>query len=73
MQNKAEKSLPINSKYKHSTAPIPKNYSWIAEAAYYKALARNFIPNHEQEDWLEAKNDYETMLSKQKKNGLVSL
>jgi len=26
----------------------------IAEAAYYRALARGFAPGHEQEDWLGA-------------------
>lgn len=26
----------------------------IAEAAYYRALARGFTPGHEQEDWLRA-------------------
>lgn len=33
----------------------PEDNQWIAESAYYKALARGFIPGHDQDDWLEAK------------------
>ena len=55
-----------------STA-IQEFHQWIAEAAYYKALARNFSPNLNQDDWLAAEKDYQAMLSKQQKNGLVSL
>lgn len=35
---------------------------WIAEAAYFKALARGFNPHKELDDWLEAEEDYVTML-----------
>ncbi len=35
---------------------------WISEAAYYKALARNFDPHYELSDWLAAEQDYLTML-----------
>jgi hypothetical protein len=35
---------------------------WIAEAAYFKALARGFKPHEELRDWLEAEQDYVTML-----------
>lgn len=35
---------------------------WISEAAYFKALARNFIPASELADWLEAEQDYIEML-----------
>ncbi|TAL51821.1 MAG: DUF2934 domain-containing protein [Methylovulum sp.] len=52
---------------------MPENRQWIAESAYYKALARGFIPHHDQEDWLEAKKDYQALLARQRKNGLVSL
>lgn len=37
---------------------------WIAEAAFYKAEARNFEPGHDQEDWLEAEKEYETLMDK---------
>jgi hypothetical protein len=35
---------------------------WIAEAAYFKALARGFESNNELRDWLEAEREYSTML-----------
>lgn len=36
-------------------------HHWISEAAYYQALARNFIPGHELDDWLSAENAYAQM------------
>jgi len=73
MSKKAEQASPINAEPQIAAAAIPENHQWIAESAYYKALARGFIPNHDQEDWLEAKKDYEALLARQRKNGLVSL
>lgn len=35
---------------------------WIAEAAYYKAMARGFVPGYETADWLAAEQDYLDML-----------
>jgi hypothetical protein len=35
---------------------------WVSDAAYYKALARGFEPDHSLEDWLVAERDYLTML-----------
>ncbi|MDD5274592.1 MAG: DUF2934 domain-containing protein [Methylovulum sp.] len=55
-----------------ATETIEKN-RWIAESAYYKALARGFWPNCDQEDWLEATQEYEAWRLRQRKNGLVSL
>lgn len=56
------------------TAPaLTEDRHWITEAAYYKALARGFAPNHDYEDWLEAEQDYQKRLAKHAKNGLVSL
>jgi hypothetical protein len=49
-----------------------EDYQWIAEAAYYKALARGFAPGHDQDDWLEAKKEYENIIL-QRRNGLVVL
>lgn len=46
-------------------------HKWISDAAYYKALARNFAPNHEENDWIEATKEYE--IKNTKKNGLVRL
>lgn len=73
MQKKAEKPSSVNSESQLLTTAISENYQWIAESAYYKALARSFTLNLDQEDWLEAEKDYEAMQSKQQKNGLVSL
>jgi len=73
MPKNAEKPSSACSESQLSGAAIPENYQWIAEAAYYKALARGFAPNRDQQDWLEAKKDYEALLLTQRKNGLVSL
>jgi hypothetical protein len=35
---------------------------WISEAAYYKALAKNFQANQDIDNWLEAEQEYLTML-----------
>jgi hypothetical protein len=56
-----------------SQSMTQENHQWIAESAYYKALARDFTPIRDLEDWMEAKREYEDiMLSKQQRNGLVS-
>jgi hypothetical protein len=38
-------------------AHTPPQGDMIAEAAYYKAEKRGFIPGHEMQDWLEAEQD----------------
>ena len=64
----------MNPEPKLSSDLTHEDYLWIAESAYYKALARDFVPGHDQEDWLEAKIDYENIvLPKRQKNGLVCL
>lgn len=73
MQNKAKNLMHTSSESELSSTVISENYQWIAESAYYKALARRFSPHRDQEDWLEAKKDYADMLSKQQRNGLVWL
>lgn len=35
---------------------------WIAEAAYYKAQARGFVPGHELNDWFASEEEYRKML-----------
>lgn len=63
----------MNAEHNLSQAMTQENYQWIAESAYYKALARDFTPIRDQDDWMEAKKEYEDkMLSKQQRNGLVS-
>lgn len=73
MQKQAEKPSSLNFESKLLITALPENYQWIAESAYYKALARSFTSNLDQEDWLEAEKDYKATQSKQQKNGLVSL
>ena len=68
--NDNECSSTVNFEPDLSAIAILENYQWIAESAYYKALARNFMPNRDQEDWLEAKKDYEAIMSKQQKKWL---
>ncbi len=51
----------------------PLQQQWIAEYAYYKALARGFSPNLDQEDWFEGLSEFERLIIKQPKNGLISL
>lgn len=36
-------------------------HQWIAEAAYFKAMARKFAPGCELHDWLEAEKEYAEM------------
>jgi hypothetical protein len=46
---------------------------WISDSAYFKALARGFAPEYKVSDWLEAEKEYETLMSRQWKSGLVRL
>ena len=40
--------------------PTPaQRQQMVAQAAYYRALKRNFEPGHELEDWLEAEAELE--------------
>ncbi len=45
----------------HAVKPVNRQL-WISEAAYYKALAREFKPGKELTDWLEAEINYSKML-----------
>ncbi|MDO9106037.1 MAG: DUF2934 domain-containing protein [Methylovulum sp.] len=71
MSKPAEKLSSVNANPHWTTEQ--EHYQWIAESAYYKALARGFTPVRDQDDWLEAQKEYEEAMLKQKKNGLVSL
>jgi hypothetical protein len=42
---------------------IDERQHLIAEAAYYRAMRRSFVPGNELEDWLEAEAEIERMLS----------
>jgi hypothetical protein len=52
---------------------LPDSRQWISDSAYFKALMRGFIPEHEVQDWLEAEKEYETLMSRHWKSGLVRL
>ncbi|MGZ8160528.1 MAG: DUF2934 domain-containing protein [Methylobacter sp.] len=73
MAKKTEKPSSVIPCSPLSIYAISENQQWIAESAYYKALARNFTANLDLDDWLEAKKDYEALQLTQRKNGLVCL
>ena len=45
-----------------------ERYQLIAEAAYFRAERRNFVPGHELEDWLEAEAEIEARMLTAGKN-----
>ena len=60
-----QKKKPIKSTKAKNANSIKSDqdyYEMIAEAAYYKAEQRGFIPGYEEEDWLEAENEIMSML-----------
>jgi hypothetical protein len=63
----------VNSEPKLSSDFTQEDYHWIAESAYYKALARDFTPICDQDDWIEAQKEHVKVLSKQQRNGLVRI
>jgi hypothetical protein len=53
-------------------------YQWIAEAAFFIAKSRDFIPGHELDDWLYAENEYnkklvELFVDAAKEDGAITL
>lgn len=54
--------LSVKSKKTSSRTPNQDYQEMIAEAAYYKAEQRGFIPGFEEEDWLDAENEILAML-----------
>lgn len=46
---------------------------WIADAAYYKYVNRGFRPGFALTDWLEAEREYDELLKKRVKAGLVRM
>lgn len=60
----ASKKSPASSKRVQS-ASLPSKQElelMIAEAAYYKAEQRNFIPGFEHQDWFEAESEINSSL-----------
>jgi len=46
---------------------------WISDAAYYKALSRGFNQGFENKDWIEAEQQFNALMKKRIKAGLVRL
>jgi len=46
---------------------------WISEAAYYKSLERKTKTATASSDWIEAEQDYQLLINKRVKSGLVRL
>jgi hypothetical protein len=67
---KAEKSAQDSNLVDHERHVYRKI---IAEAAYFKAESRGFIPGHELDDWLEAEIEYGVCGSGDARFGLQSL
>ena len=64
-QKKSQKKkavLSIKSKRKTKNPYNQDFQEMIAEAAYYKAEQRGFVPGFEEEDWLEAESEIMAML-----------
>jgi len=55
--NPTTPSTPIN---------LPDCYTKIAEIAFYKAEKRGFEPGHEIDDWIEAEQELQEMMTKNK-------
>ncbi len=59
----AAKSAPRRSSPSASAAPTPELLrTMVAEAAYYRAERRGFLPGWEMEDWLSAEAEVLTQL-----------
>jgi len=52
---------------------LEERHRLIAEAAYYRAESRNFIPGFELEDWLSAEAEIEGNLPKAVRNRSVEI
>ena len=59
---KGKPFLSVKSKKTSTHTPDQDFQEMIAEAAYYKAEQRGFIPGYEEQDWLDAENEILAML-----------
>jgi len=59
---KRKPKLSVKSKKTSTHTPGQDYQEMIAEAAYYKAEQRGFIPGFDEEDWLDAENEILEML-----------
>lgn len=55
-RNAQSKSAPVRER------GLGERYAMIAEAAYYGAERRGFVPGHELEDWLQAEAEISSLL-----------
>ena len=46
---------------------------WISDAAYYKSLSRGFNQGFENKDWFEAEQQFNELMKKRIKQGLVRI
>ena len=46
---------------------------WISDAAYYKSLNRGFNQGFENKDWFEAEQQFNHLMNKRIKPGLVRI
>jgi len=46
---------------------------WVSEAAYYKSLERNIKTGTASGDWIEAEQEYQLLIKKYVKPGLVRI
>ena len=46
---------------------------WISDAAYYKSLNRGFFQGFENKDWFEAEQQFNELMKKRIKPGLVRI
>ena len=46
---------------------------WISDAAYYKSLSRGFNQGFENQDWIEAEQQFHELMKKRIKVGLVRI
>jgi hypothetical protein len=54
---KIQAALPVHALPPAAEPGEPQRKAMIAEAAYYRAEKRGFIPGMELEDWLEAEQE----------------
>jgi hypothetical protein len=69
--NRVEMHTPPQDTILSPTAPstpinLPDCYTKIAEIAFYKAEKRGFEPGHEIDDWIEAEQELQEMVTKNK-------
>jgi len=52
-------SKPPQTRTLSAAADPAERHRLVAEAAYFRAEKRGFVPGHEEMDWLEAEKDFD--------------